>query len=377
MLRIQRALLAELLFIFVLITVVVTGAVFLIVSLRFVSDGGGALGSQLLLTLLPSLLPLSLSYAIPFSWLAATSLVLGRWVADHECLAIQASGVHLRAIAVPLLAVGALLGLGGMVFNGWHVPVADREISASLREFVPQFLSSLKGSDRSVSFSAGRLSFDRWDPQQEAFLAVEIDQRTREGELQMKVSMETLRLARIAEGGAEEGLQLETEGAFLQRVVAGGLEVEYGDDAPVVMGYVERVGGSTLFNQFFGELRYLFRPRSMTVPELVYAVERGGVARGSIEEAQIAMHGRLALGAASFFLGMFALAVMLVVPPTGRRIRDFMLCFLPAVLIFFPLQMAGPSIARSAPVPPWLAMWSPNLVLFGVAIALLFRAFRR
>lgn len=377
MLRIQRALLAELLFIFVLITFVVTSAVFLAVSLRFVRDGGGALGSQLLLTLLPSLLPISLSYAVPFSWLAATALVLGRWVADHECLAIQVAGVHLRAIAVPVLAVAALLGIGGMVFNGWHVPRADRQISASLREFVPQFLSSLKGSERSVSFTAGRLSFERWDPDQEAFLAVEIDQRDGDGQLQMKVAMETLRLARIDEGGGDEGLQLETESAYLLRVVDGDLEIDFGGEAPVVMGYVERVGASTLFNQFFGAIRYLFRPRNMTVPELTYAIERDGVARGSVPEAKIAFHGRLALGAASFFLGFFALAVMLVVPPTGRRIRDFMLCFLPSVLIFFPLQMAGPSIARSTPVPPWLAMWSPNLVLFAVACLLLTKAFRR
>jgi lipopolysaccharide export system permease protein len=376
MLRIQRALLAEMLFVFVVITSVVTGAVFAAVAFRFVREGGGALGTELLISLLPSLLPVSLTYGVPFAWLATTALVLGRWVADHECVALQVAGVHLRVVVVPLLALAALFGVGGMIFSGYHVPVADREITSNLREFVPKFLSSLRGIDRSITFNSGRLSFGRWDEKNQTFLAVEADRRGPDGELSTKAMMQSLSLSRIEDRG-EDRLQLETQGAFLLRVADGRVQADFSDEAPIVMGHVERIGASTLFNDFFGEPRYLYRPRSLTLPELIYADARGGVALGSVTEARIAMHGRLALGAASFFLTFFALSVLLVVPPSGRRIRDFMLCFLPAVLIFFPLQMAGPSIARSTWVPPWLAMWSPDIVLGLVASVLLAKAFRR
>ncbi|MDA1195301.1 MAG: LptF/LptG family permease [Planctomycetota bacterium] len=377
MLRIQRALLIELWFAFVLITCVVTGAVFIGVSLQLLQDGGGILGEALLTTLLPKLLPLSLAYAIPFSWLAATALVLGRWVADHECLAIQAAGVHLRTIAAPVLALGVLLSVGGMWWNGFHVPRSDRDLSASLREFLPQFLSSLKGADRSISFSGGRFSWERFDEETQEFVSVEIDKRDHEGRLAQKVTMQGLHLARVAESGGEEGLVLETRDAYLLRVVEGDPAVEHSDQAPFVMGHVQDIGASTLFSQFFGAARFLYRPNNLTVPELAYAVERGGIARGSVPEVEIALHGRLALGAASFFLGLFALAVMFSVPPTGRRIRDFMLCFAPAVLCFFPLQIAGPAIARSSSAPVWVSMWAPNMLLLAAACVLLTKAFRR
>lgn len=377
MLRIQRALLSELLLVFVMLTFVITSSVFLGVSLQLMQDGGGMLGGALLTTMLPKLLPLSLSYAVPFAWLAATALVLGRWVADHEVTALQSAGVHLRTLAVPVLATGIVLSVGGMWWNGWQVPKSDRDLSATLREFLPKFLASLKGAERSVSFSNGRLSWETYDEERDEFIAVEIDRRHGDGRLVSKGVMQGLGLYRVREGGGDQGLELVTRDSYLVRVIEGDPNLDYTDEAPIAMGHVESIGASTLFNQFFGAARYLYRPRNMTVPELIYAAERGGVARGSVREARIALHGRLALGGASFFLGLFALAVMFVVPPTGRRIRDFMLCFGPAVLLFFPLQISGPALARGGAVPVWLCMWAPNILLLVIAAALMLKAGRR
>lgn len=377
MLRIQRALLAELLLIFLLITTVVTAAIFLAVAVRFLAEGGGALGSTLIVELLPRLLPMSLTYSVPFAWLAAMALVLGRWVSDHEIVALKSAGVPPRVIAVPVLALSALLAIGGMYFNGFHVPKATRMLNASLSDYVPQFLTSLRGADRSVTFNLARLSFDRWDPAERCFVGVELDQREFRGQLKMKVMMQRLRLARILERSQEEGLSLELQSAYIVQVPEGAPEVSYGAQKPLIIGRVERVGASTLFNEFFGALAFRYRPRHMTIPEIMYGLEQGGIARGSMTEFRVALHGRLALGSAAFFLGLFALSVMLVLPPSSHRVRDFMLCFAPSVLIFFPLQLAGPSIARSTPVPAWLAMWSPNLVLLTLSLILLRRGARR
>jgi len=377
LLRIQRALLVELLVMFVLITFVVTSAVFLGVSLRFMRGGGGALSSQLLIQLLPNLLPLALSYSVPFSWLAAAALVLGRWVSDHEIVAVKSSGAHLRVLVVPFLTLSLVLGLGGMYYNSFVVPQANRRIRAGLKDFLPQFLESLRGSERSVAFTKGRISFERWDAGQHAFIGAELDRRRGDGSLVEKGLIQALGIQRIGGAGEEEGLRFDVKEAFLITVPEGEAIVTSSANAPFVMGHVERIGASTKFNDFFGGARFRYRPLDMSMPELLYAHERGGIARGSIQELRISIHGRLALGSAAFFLGFFALSVMLVVPPSGRRVLDFMLCFLPSILIFFPLQIAGSSLARSTPAPPWLAMWAPNLVLGTLACLLLWRAFRR
>jgi hypothetical protein len=57
-------------------------------------------------------------------------------------------------------------------------------------------------------------------------------------------------------------------------------------------------------------------------------------------------------------------------------VRDFIVCFLPSVILFFPLLLAGHTLARTG-WPAWLAMWSSNLVLGVGALGLLAVAFRR
>jgi len=376
-LRIQRALLVELVFTAVIVTIVVTSAVFLSISLRFVSGGGGALGASVLAGLLPKMIPLSLIYSVPFAWLAATAIVMGRWVADHEVVALKTSGMPPRVLAVPVLALSGLLAVAGMVYNGFHVPRATRALNVGMSDYLPQFLSSLKGADRSIAFNAGRLSWDHWDAGEQRFVAVELDRRERDGRLSAMVIGKDLRLERISEGDKGEGLKLELEDAFLIRVPDGDPQVAFGGQRPIAMGRVQRVGASTLFNEFFGGARFVPHPRHMTLPELFYAREGPGVARGSMIDVDVAIHGRLALGSASFFLALFAMAMMLQLQPSNRRIRNFMLCFAPAVAIFFPLQTAGPTFARSGAIPPWLAMWLPNLVLVVISCLLFVRGARR
>ena len=75
--------------------------------------------------------------------------------------------------------------------------------------------------------------------------------------------------------------------------------------------------------------------------------------------------------------GIFATGMALLVPADGRRVRHFLLCFLPPLLIYFPLFVAGPALGRKEVMPPWLVMWLPILVVAGLGSILLFLAYRK
>jgi lipopolysaccharide export LptBFGC system permease protein LptF len=378
-LRIQRALLGEVLLLFGLISAGVTGALFVGGTLRFVNEGGGALGGDLLLDLVPNLLPVAFGFSLPFAWLTAVTVTLGRWVADHECTAVKSLGIHLRAIVLPITAVSALLGVSCMAYHGYVVPRVHREVRSVLKEAVPVFLASLRGPERSIVLGNGRLSFDHYDPQEHAFLGVELDRRGPKGHLEEKAIMRRLRLEQMQEReDGQTGLVMDLGDAWILSERGGEAQVEgWRRDLRFVMGRVEQAGGSTLFNEFFGTSRWSYKPKDMTLPELAYVVERDGVARGGRKAAAISLHGRLVYGAAIFFLGVFATAAALLLPPTGRRVRDFLVCFLPAVLAFFPLHLASFEMARKGPLPLELVMWLPNLALLAGAVGLLLVAFRR
>ena len=377
MLRIQRALVLELLIVFLMITAVVTTAVFLGSTIHLLTEGVGALGAELLLDLIPKLLPVAFAFSLPFSWLAAVAIVLGRWTSDHEVTALQSAGVRSRVVGLPVVALGALLAAAGMHFNAYTVPVASRDLKAGLREMVPQFLASLRGSDRSVLLSQGRLSFERWADG--AFENVEIDRRRDDGVLRQKAWARRLTLAPQVGDQEALGLVFDLQDAVVLTAQEdqAAPRIERRDAVSMPMGVVRSIAASTPFNELFGTRAFQYRAKDMTLPELAYVVERGGVERSSALRARTRYHGRLALGASCFFMGLFAVAVLLYLPPSGRRVRDFNLCFLPCIMTFFPLYVLGAPLARDHGWPPWLALWLSNLLLGAAALVLLLLGRRR
>jgi hypothetical protein len=58
-------------------------------------------------------------------------------------------------------------------------------------------------------------------------------------------------------------------------------------------------------------------------------------------------------------------------------VRDFLLGFLPPVLLYFPIFLAGHSMGGSDQVPQWIAMWAADVIVGGLGFVLLLVAFRR
>jgi lipopolysaccharide export LptBFGC system permease protein LptF len=376
-LRFQRALLGEVLFVFSAIVLVVSAVVLAGTTLGLLSRGEG-MGLGLVLDLVPRVLPIALSWSVPFSFLAAVALVVNRMVADHEVTAIRAAGLHLASVALPVLALGGLLSVGTILLNAFGVPESQRALREGVRQYLPAFLESLKEVDRTVALSDGRFSFGRYEDG--AFWDVELDKRAQDGSLLFKLIARRAEIRRSEEGeDQEKALQFLFEDGYVMHAAQTGEPVleRRGAATSLQMGRVEKIGASVLFNRFFGTGRFLERARDLDARELVYSIERGGIWRGSLERLHGYLHRGLALGCSPLVFGLFALALGLLLPATGRRVRDFVLCFLPPVLAYFPLTLAGPALSRYGVLPPWLALWSADLVVGAIGLGMLWMAFRR
>lgn len=375
MLKFQRALLGELIFTFLGVLSVVTGVVFAAVTLQLFHTGAGV-GLAIMKELLPNLMPVALSYSLPFSWLAAVTLVLGRMSADRELTALRSAGLHLRVVVVPVLTVGVVVSLVATVFNGYTVPNAQRALHEGVRRYVGVFLNSLKDVDRRVTLKNGRFSFSRYE--NGAFFDIELERRRFDGRLEFKIIAKQATIHRPPDAQAQDELRFEFEDAYvLKPTETGAPSVEQRSSTTLHMGRIERVGASVLFNEFFGTRRFVERPKDMDLPDLLYANLRGGVWRGSLRRVQVALHGRLAAGLAPLVMGLFATGMALLVPASGRRVRHFLFGFLPPVLIYFPLFLAGPYLGRHGAMPAWLVMWLPVIVVGILGSILLSLAYRR
>src|SRR5262249_34325014 len=116
------------------------------------------------LSLLPSILPVAIAYALPYAFLLAVAFTYGRMVSDRELVALRVSGVHPRVVGAPVVGTGRLRSLALFGSFGWVFPAATQEFRMQQRNFPDLFLAALGGSDAFVTFRQFRLSFSSYEP---------------------------------------------------------------------------------------------------------------------------------------------------------------------------------------------------------------------
>jgi len=117
------------------------GGLFLFILLNLILSLSGLLvdrgvGFSVMLRLLVLKTPTMLVLALPVSGLFATFLGLGRLVHDREIMALEASGIPLRRILLPLVIAALFLGIGDFGLYNWAVPPAERAYQATLRGII-------------------------------------------------------------------------------------------------------------------------------------------------------------------------------------------------------------------------------------------------
>jgi lipopolysaccharide export LptBFGC system permease protein LptF len=389
MLRLQRSLLGDLFVVFVLALVLVTAVLFAGLSLQAMGQTQG-LELRFLLTLLPSLLPTAVAQATPYAFLLAVALVYGRLVSDREFLAIRAAGIAPRTVAMPALALGAVLSVGALVATGWLVPAAGQAVRMQKRNLVDLFLGQIASTEGRINLHGCRFSFGTYAPAATpgglgVFRDVQLDFRGKKsGELERMLIADEARLWRSG-----DVLHVDMPTAFVvEESPRGGMKVERREIRGVSVGFVESLGAAVAFNDLVGGGRFDRKERDVDLPDLLYLVARGDVPPKSFlrakegpdvptKRALVELHGRLAGSLTPFLFGLVAVGVVFQLSPRSRRLTGFLLAFLPAAGVHFPLSVAGRSLAIGAKVPPAVGMWAADVVLLVGGLLLLRRATRR
>ena len=81
-------------------------------------------------------LPAIVALSFPFGSLVGALMTVGRLSADHELLALEASGVRLRRVAAPILLVGFVFAGFSFTVNDVFLPLGTIEFSRLYRELL-------------------------------------------------------------------------------------------------------------------------------------------------------------------------------------------------------------------------------------------------
>ncbi len=311
--------------------------------------------------LLLSLFPTFLEIILPAALLLAILLALGRLGADSETTALRTAGIGMRGVILPVLILSGGTFLASL-FVGWSgIAWGTRQ----MQEVLVRIISLKAGAGASEHI------FQEVAPDVLLFP----DRVSADG-TKMNGVLLTQRIA-----GKDPLLVFAKEGEFLPANGSRGLSLSLVDGTI----HHEDVESGAYRLAAFGRMDFHLPtalsgsvdtgdPRRMTLPELSRASAALGSA-GSGPSYRYHFHRRLSLAASCLAFGLFALPLGLAQRARGKS-PAFALTIVLILFFYFFLAMGG-TLESRAPVAMVFLLWTPNALVLGAAVWILWRSERR
>ena len=374
-----RYVLFELLQVFLLSLLGLTALIFVaLVGREAVSKG---LGLAPLMRMTPYILPQALQYAVPGTMLLAATNVYGRLSAFNEIVAAKSMGISPWALAKPAFGLAVLISLGAVVLNdlavSWgrlgvqrvfvesiegviynqlrlHRTYASGPLQINVRKVEgrrlirPTLVVHNKSGDKPLKVTAASAEL-RSDPQRHKLVVV-FDGIDIDGPLKIwnpSESTHEIGLEELVDDGGRSAssfslFEIDDEKAnAYQRLENLQWKSETGAAVAMMTGEFQR-----------------FTPAAMAY------VERGlGALENHIRRLTIEPYRRWAGGFSCLCFVMIGVP-MAILRQKGEFLASFFMCFLPILLVYYPLLMVSVDVAKSGTLPP-IAVWIGNLVIAG------------
>ena len=291
----------------------------------------------------------------PISLLFTILLAFGRLSSDSEIVAFKASGLHLGHMLLPAMVLSSIVAAltahsvfvgspwGNRSFEVLYQRLINTKAVAAIQEgaFAEGFYDLVLYADK-VDHNAGLLKkvfiYDERDSQMPITIIAQ-EGRLLEGDPKFPGHGVTLRLAN---GSIHRSSQINyTKVDFRTYDIT--LVNMLSDSS------TEKSPPSLTYDDLEEERR---KPGSDAAKHLMYAVE---------------YHKRWAISAACLVFGLLGVGAGTV---TNRRaVRSSgLIISLGIMVVYWVLYLSGESLSRSGALPPWIAMWFPNLLFTGLGV---------
>ncbi|MCE9545857.1 MAG: LptF/LptG family permease [Planctomycetia bacterium] len=383
-----RYLLGQLLAVFFVSLSIITLLLVLVVVVKRAHEEGG-LGAFQIAQLLPYVLPQALQFALPATALFSVSMVYGRMSSSNEVVALKALGISPWAILWPMLAAMTLLSLAGVWINdmaaGWSTEGIKRVIIGSIEEIAYGHLQSQR------SFSTHRFSITVKGVDQRRLLdpivTLQADEdspsvmiRAEWAELKADPAADTLTLLLHNGSATSGGVQVDFPGTERRVLPLSESQRRGRAGAPAEMPLSQIPPAIVLQRQRIEDLQQQSASRAafeMLTGELT---ELGpGSWQDYREQLRSYQHQLSRLIAEPYRRwagGFCCLCFVMIGAPLAIRMRNanfltsFFLCFLPILLVYYPLFMITFIQAKQGVIPP-SAIWSANILIAVAGVGLM------
>jgi lipopolysaccharide export system permease protein len=359
------------------------------------------LGPVQLLEAIPLLIPSTLPYTLPATTLFATCVVYGRLAHDNEILALKSAGVHLWHVVWPAVLLGVLTSGATFVLSLDVIPTTHHELRTRFIKNVKALLyTTLKheGSIRHTGKSPYTINVQRvqGDKLIEALFMrhvpnddicdviawareAELDVDLNQGELLVK-----MRHYYVSNYSGDDVGVLDDEREWRMPLPPDVKNVNEKRSARAMTWWEirARIDKHELERQKMAEERALHQAEVNQGSAPVNYVQHIKDLTNALQHkdtdirylvTELHMRPALSLGCLCFVLVGCPVGIWF---SRSDYLSAFITCFLPIVVFYYPLILCGINLAKLGKINPWLALWSANVLVAVVALALFRRLLR-
>ena len=385
----QRHILGQLLRVFLGVLGVLTVVMIVGGAFQQVSEYG--LGVFQTLQILPYIIPSLLPFSIPIAVLLTVCIVYGRMAADQEVTAAKAAGIRVLSLLWPALFLGGLLSAGSLMLTDqaipWSVANIRRVVALATEDIVLDMLkthnelalpqSGMSISVRGVSGHTLQRPIVRFT----SAAGQPVTAQAREARLQVDSSQGRILLTltdchvdipgRGSVWLAEETRALPLPGR-LNRPKPRHMSIET---------LKQKLNHEELRQQDLEDQLAIQACFRMTTGDFVaWTTDDTGTNRSRLSVATHAklrteLHSRIAFSSSCFFFVLVG-APLAISQARRQVLTNFLVCFLPIIILYYPIVILCMSQSRSGSVDPAWAMWTGNLLLLLVGAMLFHRCGR-
>ncbi len=409
-LTLHRMIFWELVRVFALSLVGMTGIFLIAGVIQQATQLGVAPGK--LFQVIPLLIPSSLPYTVPATILFASCVAYGRLANDNEVVAMKAAGVDLLTILTPALLLG-VLGTAGVAAVSWAViPRSYVRLQVEITRDPEEFLYNQLKRERNFRANTSPFALYVRDVQGRRLVDVIVKRRaatdlarsadgalqvkydyvarTREAELKVDLDRKVLTVdAKDWLVGSDTSQSQTTGHPEVSIDLPEIFSIKQIRSRPIALDWDELPGRGAEVRQERADIaakREAARQLVRTSPDPAVAAAAAGQdvafaqqlkdADRNFRNVEHEYHNRPALAASCLVFALIGCPVGIWFNRSDY-LSTFVVCWIPTVLLYYPLVLAGAGLAKDGKVPIPVGVWGPNVVLGVLALLLTWRLVKR
>ncbi|MFN9721419.1 MAG: LptF/LptG family permease [Planctomycetota bacterium] len=377
----QRYIMGELLRVFLLLIIVLTVMLVFLGVFREAAERG--LGPVQILQILPFIVPSMLPFTIPATLLLSVCVVYGRLSGDLEVIAAKAAGISALQLLAPAFVLGTVLTVGSFGLTNYAIPWAMANIERIVTQALEDIFLDVLASQHFYSDAHKGYSINVHDVKDRTLLDAtfryrmkskkQITVRAESAKLKFDLENRQINLHLTNWKSSLPGSDSEGEMDNLEIPLPMPQNISKVKARNMTMASlsrrieecrIEKVQTEQQYNQevamllMTGEFHELVE---VNQPLNKIRKEQAEIRHDDLR-CRTEIHARFSMAFSCLFFAFIG-GPFSMLQARRQFITTFIMCFLPILLVYYPVMFLMVNLSKNGTVEPYWAMWIPNAIL--------------